>query len=1371
MSGSERFGHVCGVGASNPAEWRLRTRGQDVGSTWAPGGARICMLCITVGLAIAVLMAPTSALASRAHGFLASFGVSGEAAGQLSLVSGGDKTAGSGVAVNAESHDIYVADTANNRVDQFKSNGDFVRAWGWGVSTGAPELQSCTVTCRKGLSGTSPGELEAPTFVAVDNALTSASHGDVYVSGAGENGESPKNLVTKFSGEGALVEGWGDKGQLGGSGVAKGAFGQLAGLAVDSSGSLWVYAFGTLEAPFARLFQFGQAGIFEEGCRTPEEGGYAPQGLAVDSAGNLYFTINAGSAVKVTCANGLGIVAQTHTTGIAIDSAAGDFYVDTGSEILDIPPTCKPSKKGCSPVNAFGPSVLSGAVGLAVDPGSGVVYAANAGAEQVAAFNIVLESTILVPEEVTASSATLRGKVNPEGAELTRCKFEYGETNVSEPEVFDKSVPCEESFSTIGNGNSPVEVSAQITDLTGGKAYDYRLRASNAVGDVRSEQEAFTTLPTAVIEEAFASEVEPTSARLSAKINPKGLAATYRFEYDTSPYTEGEAPHGTNTPIPDAAIGSGSSGVVVSQQLAGLTPNTTYYFRVIATDVNGAVTSPEHSFIYLGLPSLGDCGNEPVREESQHDPRNGLPLSTELPDCRAYELVSPSQKNAALLAPAIFGLSPRVSDAGDRVIASSIQCFAASSSCTGDRFSKGPPFEFERTNGGWTTTPLAPPAGTFENNSVWGYSADNGLVLYSSPTASHVTDDFYARETDGSFQRIGPISEDQPYQAIESAAQPLAMRDLSHVVYESSNSSLWPSFDVSQGNSLYEYAGFGSGEPLLVGVKGKGAGEEAGSTDLISVCGTNLGRGGPVASEALSADGRTVYFTVTPCANGSGLNKNTSAPVVAPYARVDGELPDAHTVALAQPQCGNGAQPDEKACREAEAHPASASLEGISEDGSKALFSSAQQLTDTASEHRVNLYLYDFVQPAGQRLLDISAGDSSGLGPQVQGLMALSADGSHVYFVARGVLSGKNGAGKEAAEGEDNLYVYAAGHTTFIATLPGVDKNLLTGERAETEEWTERGGPAANVTPDGRTLVFTSHGALTPDATNPNGPAQVYRYDAQSEELERVSIGERGFNDNGNQPAGEARLAALVGLGKNVGSIRRDPTMSDDGSIVFFQSPAALTPGALDNVSVNGRSESPSLAQNVYEWEQEGKGGCEQQSGCVHLISDGRDVAEAAGNTATYSSVELLGSDTAGENVFLTTVDPLVKQDSDTQLDIYDARVGGGFPAPAATHFCAEGQAGNQCRSEPGSPPAFAPLGSATFAGAGNLVAPLVKPPVKAPAKPLTRAQLLAKALKLCHAKHKKPKRRACERQARKKYGPKHKAKRKSHGGAKGKRK
>ena len=60
-------------------------------------------------------------------------------------------------------------------------------------------------------------------------------------------------------------------------------------------------------------------------------------------------------------------------------------------------------------------------------------------------------------------------------------------------------------------------------------------------------------------------------------------------------------------------------------------------------------------------------------------------------------------------------------------------------------------------------------------------------------------------------------------------------------------------------------------------------------------------------------------------------------------------------------------------------------------------------------------------------------------------------DGSHVYFVARGVLAGVNGEGGSPVEGAENLYVYErdgsypAGRTTFIATLPGV----------EAEEWTK----------------------------------------------------------------------------------------------------------------------------------------------------------------------------------------------------------------------------------------------------------------------------------------------------------------------------
>ena len=76
----------------------------------------------------------------------------------------------------------------------------------------------------------------------------------------------------------------------------------------------------------------------------------------------------------------------------------------------------------------------------------------------------------------------------------------------------------------------------------------------------------------------------------------------------------------------------------------------------------------------------------------------------------------------------------------------------------------------------------------------------------------------------------------------------------------------------------------------------------------------------------------------------------------------------------------------------------------------------------------------------------MSAGDTSGLGPQVQGVVAISPDGSHVYFVAQGVLTTTaNGQGQTATAGANNLYVferdaaYPDGWTSFIATLPGAD--------------------------------------------------------------------------------------------------------------------------------------------------------------------------------------------------------------------------------------------------------------------------------------------------------------------------------------------
>ena len=415
-------------------------------------------------------------------------------------------------------------------------------------------------------------------------------------------------------------------------------------------------------------------------------------------------------------------------------------------------------------------------------------------------------------------------------------------------------------------------------------------------------------------------------------------------------------------------------------------------------------------------------------------------------------MVTPPFKNGALVGDIFSGFPPEVSEAGSRVTGLAIQCFAPAESCNGTRDTNGAPLEFTRTGEGWRTTALSPPGTQFSENTPWLVSVNEGTVLFSMPTGPQAEDEWYARSPGGSFVPIGPATAPgvigtEPFQ-IQTI---LSTAELSHVVWES-NGYFWP-FDKTTGTaSLYEYAGAHNKQPLLVGVTG-----ERGSTELVSDCVTGLGgEHGNTGNrwDALSADGRTVYFTAQGrdatalCANNSG----TAPPVTELYARVDGEESDARTVAISQPNALTRTAADE-ACKSEECQrditePANwrdATFLGASEDGSKVFFTSEQQLTDTATQGDNNLYESECTKECEQageqrRLLDVSAGDTSGLGPSVQGVVAISADGSHVYFVARGVLSAApNRQGQSARPGAEDLYVYAEGHTAFIASLPGSD--------------------------------------------------------------------------------------------------------------------------------------------------------------------------------------------------------------------------------------------------------------------------------------------------------------------------------------------
>jgi hypothetical protein len=1235
-----------------------------------------------------------------------------------------------GVAIDQSSGDVYVADTGNHRIEKFDALGNFLLAFG--ADVGGAGVNTCTsaLTCVAGTPGSAPGQFTTAEFLAVDNDSASASFHDVYVA------DTADNKVSKFDSSGNLVATWGSGGQLDGSTTTAKTFGSLAGVAVDATGRLDVLNVENTVSFFfgSQLFEFGQDGSFASELELGEpfnRDNPAANGLAVDAAGS-FFKVNEDKSVEKLDAAGK-IIGKVSPGGpevggpltplaIAIEPVSGDLYVATAAPAINHyafngsgevvepggSPPCNVAENltqasGCGASDSV--ATPFAAAGIAVSSASGESYLSNPVAGQVSVYSAALP----IPDVTTASAsevgpvgARLNGTVNPAGLEVTECRFEYVDQAGYQPEAPDPyasgaTAPCAQTAAEIGTGSAPVEVHADVTGLTAGTTYHFRLRAGNLNGSSLTQDATLATLPPPSIDSATVASLTAESAQLEAKINPNGFHTTYHIEYGTT------TAYGTRLPAlpaPDPEIGEGSADVQVTQHAEGLHHDMTYHWRVVAANANGTTTSPDHTFIY-------DTSGEG------------------LPDGRAYEMVTPAQKNGAVVGSVDFTGKPAdVSPGGSRLIAGSIQCFASSESCNAvNNNGIGSPYAFTRTSGGWVTTPLAPSASLFAPHiTPWDYNALTDTALFSMPTAPHGEDDLYVRHPDGTFVEIGPNTppEDGPHGPVGGSAGNTASAqtpDFSHVVFEMPTAEVkWP-FDETEFGSetVYEYVGVGKPRPLLVGVSGG-----QGSNDLLSTCGTRLGGGRDEPNGRMSGDGSTVYFTAllgygAPCP-GSGANKGTLVTADTVYARVDGESAAAHTVAISQPspsECGGGVGLGEVACREAAGKPGDGLFEGASADGSKAFFTDTQQLTDGASQdshsgdsastikncqHTVgangcNLYEYDFANPSGHHLIDVSAGDVSGGGPRVQGVVALSPDGSHVYFVAKGVLTTTaNDQGQVALSGANNLYVFAAGRVAFIASLPSSDSRL----------WSLNAGVPANVTPEGRFLVFPSHGRLTADDTSVSGAKQVFRYDADSGALVRISVGNNGFNDNGNRsaptPCGNvcSEDATIV---QAAGSSRLDATMSDDGSYVFFESPVGLTPRALDDVQIGTDAQAqPIYAWNVYEW----------HAGHVHLISDGRDVSlnEAQEPRCTAgpvpSSVCLLGVDSSGANVFFSTVDPLVPQDTDTELDYYDARICTAsdpcIGPPPATVVCH----GDACQGTPGAQPPVPVAASVSFTGPGN---------------------------------------------------------------------
>ena len=602
---------------------------------------------------------------------------------------------------------------------------------------------------------------------------------------------------------------------------------------------------------------------------------------------------------------------------------------------------------------------------------------------------------------ITPEGVTLETTVNPNNQEST-CSFEYSTDASLTTGV--TTVPCS---APLGAGNAPATGSATVTGLELKQTYFYRAVAENAAHEKTTDPttEHFETEATVApsLEGEEAKDITATTATLAGKVNPNGAQVkACVFEYGT------DTGYGTTAPCanPDAAeVGAGREPVAVSAALTELKANVTYHWRLTATTAAGTTTSVDHTFVDDTEPATppGSCpGQEQIRQEAH---------SANLPDCRAYEMVTPPQKSGSLIG-SVFGGGlplPQIADSGADVMAISLQCLAGTESCTGIRGQEGEPYEFARTSQGWVTHPLAPPATQYGITTEWAASANTHTTLFSAPSPTEAHDNFYARTGSGAPAEVGPVSENgRLFRGLDIGQPPVeATDDFSHMLFAATEGAdLW-SLDArfpESKHSIYEYVGRGSVRPLAVGVSGP-----SGSTTRVSECPTFFG--GSRANQpgrafgSLSVDGRVAFFT----AEGHSETSHCSAAAVAPAAnelleRVDGEGPGAHSVlvsASTPAACTTGE------CHAAQSAPQNAEFEGASSDGSRVFFTSAQQLSDNASSGESNLYESVCVLPCGDHgeepvakervLVDVSEAEGSKPavgGPQVQGVMAISSDGS-----------------------------------------------------------------------------------------------------------------------------------------------------------------------------------------------------------------------------------------------------------------------------------------------------------------------------------------------------------------------------------------
>jgi hypothetical protein len=722
-----------------------------------------------------------------------------------------------GVTFDQSSGDVLVYDdAAGGRIYKFDAAGvpvDF-------SSTGTNVIEGV---------GTTPfGERESE--LAVDES-SGPDAGDIYLANS--------THVGIYSETGASL------GELTGA--------ETCGVAVDPSGYVYVGEYGggvhryaPVANPVENADENGSIAGLSGICN-----------VAVDSAGDVYVArygggVNKYDAMQFGSLSASGTLVDENGYSLAVDQASGEVFVDEQARLSQYDGSEEPpALHGTS--GASGAGALGQSFGVGVDHESGELYAGDHEVVEIfGAGEEVPGASTGAATDVSGTSATLHGSVEPGGHEVTSCVFEYG----SKAGALTQQQAC--TPSTPYSGSAKVEVSATITGLNTGTPYHYRVTIATASETLSGGETSFKTTGPIVSGESFHG-VGESEATLTAEVDPNGEATTYRVEYGPS------SAYGSSTS--PAVAGAGEIPVAVQSAIRELQPGTTYHFRFVAESAGGNAYGPD---VKLLTPS---------------------PKATGLPDDRGYEMVTPTENEGTEPyvptgsdiegTDALYSRLPTLAAAdGDALVYPGAPT-AGGNGSQGD--GHGNQFLAHRNaSGGWTQEDIQPPG--HGSPVYWAFSKqlETGVLLSREaivPGGTAGYPDLYVRnDEDGSYEPLSTVT--PPNRIFEGPDLEFGAADQNGLVGESSLGERYAGASADNSHQLFE-----ANDVLASGAVNPGVGANnlydsvEGQLHTVNVLpdgspAPNASFGGPTGadyiageqtqnafSHAISADGSRIFWT------------------------------------------------------------------------------------------------------------------------------------------------------------------------------------------------------------------------------------------------------------------------------------------------------------------------------------------------------------------------------------------------------------------------------------------------------------------------------------------------------------------------------